>query len=152
MHTYHFTHPVSYGFDEAVARVTEALSAFKAWLAQCRAAGMRLGAYGAAAKGNTLLNYARITSELIEKVTEVNQFKIGRMTPGTHIPIVDERMAGDPPDYYLVLSWNFLDYFISKYKEFLMRGGKFIVSIDWKSDSPKYCKPTLAARDMKSWK
>ena len=110
-------------------RVRSNAEALRKVLTGLKADGKRVFALGAPVKGNTLLNYARITSELIEKVTEVNQFKIGRMTPGTHIPIVDERMAGDPPDYYLVLSWNFLDYFISKYKEFLMRGGKFIVPV-----------------------
>ena len=52
---------------------------------------------------------------------------IGRFTPGTHIPIVYENSIVDQPDYYLILSWNFLDFFIEKYASYLRGGGKFIV-------------------------
>jgi hypothetical protein len=58
---------------------------------------------------------------------EVNQFKIGRVTPGNEIPIVDEATLSQVPDFYLLLSWNFLDFMIEKYREFLLSGGKFIV-------------------------
>lgn len=91
--------------------------------------GKRVYALGAPVKGNTLLNYAKITNDLVECVTEVNQFKIGKLTPGTHIPVIDENQVEKEPDYYLILSWNFLDFFISKYKQFLLRGGKFIVPV-----------------------
>ena len=65
--------------------------------------------------------------ELIELATEVNQFKIDRLTPGTHIPIKDENQISKEPDYYLLLAWNYLDFFRSKYSNFLKNGGKFIV-------------------------
>ncbi len=78
-------------------------------------------------KGSTLLNYAGIGPEFIEKAVEINPHKIGRLTPGTHIPIVDEKAIEKNPDYYLVLSWNFLDFFANKYRNFLEGGGKFIV-------------------------
>jgi hypothetical protein len=74
-----------------------------------------------------LLNYCQIGPELVTLATEVNEFKIGRLTPGTHIPIVDERQLIKPPDYYLLLSWNFLDFFKKKYAKFLQNGGGFIV-------------------------
>jgi hypothetical protein len=61
--------------------------------------------------------------------TEVNQFKIGRVTPGTHIPVVDERTLDAPPDYYLVLAWNFADYLRKKYASYLNNGGRFIVPV-----------------------
>ena len=73
------------------------------------------------------MNYCGIGPELVECATEVNEFKIGKLTPGTHIPIVDERSVIRQPDYYLLLSWNFLDFFVEKYDEFLRAGGKFIV-------------------------
>ena len=57
----------------------------------------------------------------------INPEKIGKLTPGTHIPIVDEKAIDNHPDYYLVLSWNFLEYFVEKYERFLESGGKFIV-------------------------
>jgi hypothetical protein len=60
-------------------------------------------------------------------MTEVNRHKIGRVTPGTHIPIVNEAEVTSPPDYYLVMSWNFLDYFLEKYRRYLEEGGHFIV-------------------------
>lgn len=84
-------------------------------------------ALGAPLKGSTLLNYCDIGPDLISFATEVNRFKIGRFTPGTHIPIVYEESVSDQPDYYLVLSWNFLDYFIEKYRNYLRAGGRFIV-------------------------
>jgi len=84
-------------------------------------------ALGAPLKGSTLLNYCGIGPELVELATEVNRFKIGKYTPGTHIPIVDEESLKKQPDYYLVLSWNFIDYFVEKYSDYLKAGGKFIV-------------------------
>lgn len=82
----------------------------------------------APAKGSTLLNYAKIGPELVEKVVEINPYKIGKLTPGTHIPIIDEKKIAENPDYYLILSWNFLDFFVDKYRDFLNKGGKFIVT------------------------
>ena len=84
-------------------------------------------ALGAPLKGSTLLNYYGIAPDLVELATEVNQFKIGKLTPGTHIPIVEESSLAKQPDYYLLLSWNFLDFFRSKYADYLKAGGKFIV-------------------------
>ena len=100
-----------------------------ALLTQLKQDGKRVYALGAPVKGNTLLNYFKIGSDLVECATEVNHFKIGLLTPGTHIPIVDERELAEQPDYYLILSWNFLDYLISKYKKYLLDGGKFIVPV-----------------------
>ncbi len=89
--------------------------------------GKTIYALGAPLKGSTLLNYCDIGPDLIELATEVNRFKIGRFTPGTHIPIVYEDSLTDPPDYYLLLAWNFLDFFATKYASYLRAGGKFIV-------------------------
>jgi 2-polyprenyl-3-methyl-5-hydroxy-6-metoxy-1,4-benzoquinol methylase len=86
-------------------------------------------ALGAPVKGNTLLNYCQIGPDLVECATEVNAFKIGTVTPGMHIPVVDERAITRQPDYYLILSWNFLDFLIGKYKGYLLGGGKFIVPV-----------------------
>jgi SAM-dependent methyltransferase len=96
-------------------------------LRELRSAGKRIFALGAPLKGSTLLNYCGIGPELVELATEVNRFKIGRFTPGTHIPIVYEESLSSQPDYYLLLSWNFLDFFVDKYADFLRAGGKFIV-------------------------
>jgi len=88
-------------------RVAEALAAFKAWLAQCRAAGMRLGAYGAAAKGNTFLNAAGVTATDFVAVADRNPAKQDRLLPGSAIPIVSpEALLAMAPDVILVLPWN----------------------------------------------
>jgi hypothetical protein len=88
-------------------RVAEALAAFKAWLAQCRAAGMRLGAYGAAAKGNTFLNAAGVTAADFVAVADRNPAKQDRILPGSAIPIVSpEALLAMAPDVILVLPWN----------------------------------------------
>jgi len=84
-------------------------------------------ALGAPVKGSTLMNYCGIGPDLVSMAVEVNQFKIGRLTPGNHIPIVGEERVKKQPDYYLVLAWNFLEYFIRKHEKFLQAGGKFIV-------------------------
>jgi hypothetical protein len=96
-------------------------------LRKLRSEGRIIDALGAPVKGSTLMNYCGIGPDLIRCAVEVNEFKIGRLTPGTHIPIVDEREERNPPDYYLVLAWNFLDFFRKKYEGYLKQGGQFIV-------------------------
>ena len=115
--TYHdFTKRVEVNRDELVSL-----------LENLKQKGKRVYALGAPLKGSTLLNYCGIGPELVELAVEINQFKIGKFTPGTHIPIVFEESVEEQPDYYLVLSWNFLDFFIEKYADFLRNGGKMIV-------------------------
>jgi C-methyltransferase-like protein/putative zinc binding protein/methyltransferase family protein len=89
--------------------------------------GNKIFALGAPLKGSTLLNYYNIGTDLIGCATEINRFKIGRFMPGSHIPIVFEDSIETQPNYYLVLSWNFIDFFIEKYADYLKAGGKFIV-------------------------
>jgi len=96
-------------------------------LRDLKAQKKKVYALGSPLKGSTLLNFCGIGPELVELATEVNQFKIGKLTPGTHIPIVEEESVTAQPDYYLLLSWNFLDFFRQKYAGFLESGGKFIV-------------------------
>lgn len=96
-------------------------------LKQLKSSGKRVFGIGAPLKGSTLLNYYGIGPDLIECVTEINQYKIGRYTPGTHIPIVSENEIVEQPDYYFLLSWNYLDFFIEKYAKYLADGGKFII-------------------------
>ncbi len=98
-----------------------------ALLTRLKAEGRTVYGLCAPVKGSTLLNYARIGPELVSLTTEVNIHKMGKLTPGTHIPIVDESSLTSQPDYYLVLSWNFLDFFVEKYRSFLQAGGRFIV-------------------------
>ena len=94
---------------------------------QLRQEGKSIYALGAPLKGSTLCNYCGLGTDLIDYAVEVNPFKIGKLTPGTHIPVIAESDVVNQPDYYLVLSWNFLNFFKQKYSDFLRNGGKFIV-------------------------
>ena len=116
-------------YHDFAKRIEHNMGQLKALLEELKAAGKVVYALGAPLKGSTTLNYARIGPDLVERVTEVNQFKVGRVTPGTHIPVVDERSLSRVPDYYLVLAWNFLDFLVGKYDTYLAGGGKFIVAV-----------------------
>ncbi|WP_308199767.1 class I SAM-dependent methyltransferase [Aeromicrobium wangtongii] len=77
------------------------------FLLDAKADGLRVAGYGAPGKGNTLLNYCGIRSDLLEYTVDRNPYKHGRFTPGTRIPIhAPERIAADRPDVVLVLPWN----------------------------------------------
>ena len=77
------------------------------FLLQCRAEGKRVVGYGAPGKGNTLLNYCGIRTDLLEYTVDRNPYKHGRFTPGTRIPIYEPgRIAEDRPDVVLALPWN----------------------------------------------
>jgi len=76
-------------------------------LVKCKKAGLLVAAYGAAAKGNTLLNYLGVDSDLVEYVVDLNPHKQGKYLPGSKIPIVGiEHLNENPPDVLLVLPWN----------------------------------------------
>ncbi len=90
------------------------------------AAGRTVAGYGATAKSATLLNFCGIGPGLVPWVEDVTPAKIGRFTPGTHIPIVK---PGDRPvpDTYLLLAWNYLGGVLRREREFTGGGGRFIV-------------------------
>jgi hypothetical protein len=99
-------------------------------LSKLKESGARIAAYGAPAKGNTLLNYFEIGNELLDYVVDRSAYKQGMYTPGTHIPVVPpSRLLKDQPDYVLVLAWNFIEEIMDQQEEYLSRGGKFIVPI-----------------------
>jgi hypothetical protein len=98
-------------------------------LFQLRRDGFSVGGYGAPAKGNTLLNYLGVTSSEIECIAETNQLKQGMVTPGSHIPIIsEEEFLVRSFDYALLLSWNYLDFFLEK-SQYIKQGGRFVVPI-----------------------
>lgn len=96
------------------------------FLEDLKAQNKTIYAYGAPVKGNTLLNYMNIDNKIIDKVVEVNPLKIDKYTPGSHIPVIKESLE-DLPDYYLLLSHNFKEEIISKNKDILNKGVKFII-------------------------
>lgn len=84
--------------------------------------------YGASTKGNTVLQYYGLDSSVIAGAAERNRDKWGRVTVGTHIPIVSEEDArAAKPDFFLVLPWHFLREFQEREKQYLLDGGRFIV-------------------------
>lgn len=85
----------------------------------------RLAGYAASAKSTTLLNYCGIGPATVPYVLDTTPAKIGRYTPGTHIPIVAKAEA----DTYLLLAWNYLPGVLRRERAFLDRGGRFIVPI-----------------------
>jgi|SaaInlLV_10m_DNA_3_1039740.scaffolds.fasta_scaffold12699_2 NDP-4-keto-2,6-dideoxyhexose 3-C-methyltransferase len=89
--------------------------------------GKKIYIYGASTKGNTLLQYYGLDSNLITAAADRNPEKWGRVTPNTRIPIISEEEARrSMPDYFLVLPWHFKDNFIERESDFLEAGGHFI--------------------------
>lgn len=92
--------------------------------------GKKIIGYGAAAKGNTLLNYCNIGADILDYIADKSPFKQGKYTPGTNIPVVHpDRILENRPDYMLILAWNFADEIIKEQHKFKERGGKFIIPI-----------------------
>lgn len=94
-----------------------------------KAKGRTIAGYGASAKSSTLLNYCGIDGTILDYVLDTTPHKIGRFTPGTHIPIVGPQDENGRPDYYLLLVWNYLDDVLERERGYRNRGGKFIVPI-----------------------
>ena len=92
--------------------------------------GNKIVGVSAPAKGMTLLNYCKIDTHLLDAVTEKSSLKIGRFTPGAHIPVVsDSYLTEEKPDYALLLAWNFAEEIIKNLDDFRKKGGKFIIPI-----------------------
>ena len=95
-----------------------------------KASGKRLAAYGASAKGSTLLNYFGVGRETLDFVVDRSTVKQGKVTPGTHLMIHDPaRLLEEMPDYLLLLTWNFADEIVAQQAEYRRRGGRFIIPV-----------------------
>ena len=87
-------------------------------------------AYGAAAKGNTLMNYAGIRPDLIRFVVDRNPAKQGKTMPGSRIPIVDEsRLQQEKPDYVVILPWNLKAEVMLQLDYVRAWGGRFVTAV-----------------------
>jgi len=92
--------------------------------------GRSVAGYGAPGKGNTLLNYCGIGTDLLEYTVDRNDYKWGRFTPGTHIPIhPPDRLFETKPDYVLILPWNLRDEVVTQMAKIREWGGRFVVPI-----------------------
>ena len=92
--------------------------------------GKRIAAYGAPAKGNTLLNYCEIGRDLLDFTVDRSPHKQGLLLPGSRLPVrAPDTLVDERPDYVLVLAWNMLDEILSQQAAYLKGGGRFIVPI-----------------------
>ena len=115
------------GFGRRVEKVKADLNQLLRSLA---AQGKRLAAYGAAAKGATLLNYCGIGRDLLEFVVDRSTYKQGRYMPGVRLPVYPpSKLLESMPDYALLLTWNFADEILEQQAEYRRRGGRFIIPI-----------------------
>jgi SAM-dependent methyltransferase len=115
------------GFAQQVLDIKHSLCEL---LGRLQTEGKSIAAYGASAKGSTLLNFFGVGKQQLEFVVDRSTYKQGRLTPGTHLPILPaEKLAEKRPDYTLLLTWNFADEIMSQQKAYRDKGGKFIVPI-----------------------
>jgi hypothetical protein len=112
------------------AAVAKNRSDLRELLLGLKSRGKRIAGVSAPAKGMTLLNYCGIGPDILDFVTEKAKLKIGRYTPGMHIPVLgDEALIERRPDYALLLAWNFAEEIMNNLKAFSDGGGKFILPI-----------------------
>jgi SAM-dependent methyltransferase len=110
--------------------VTELREQLLALLRSLKAEGKTVAAYGAAAKGATLLNSSGITTDLVDYVVDRNTHKQGRYVPGARLEIRDPAvLLTEPPDYLLILAWNVKNEIMAQQAEYQKRGGRFIVPV-----------------------
>jgi hypothetical protein len=126
----------SYGLErmDTYARFADGVDAVKralmAFLITARNEGKRIVGYGAPAKGNTLLNYCGIRTDLVDYTVDRSPHKQGLFLPGTHIPVhAPERLRQTRPDFVLILPWNLKDEIVAQMADVHGWGGKFIVPI-----------------------
>lgn len=115
------------GFQARADQVKNDLLIF---LIEAKRAGRKVAAYGAAAKGNTLLNYAGVRSDLLPWVVDRNPAKQGKFLPGSRIPIVAEaRLHEEKPDVILILPWNLKEEIMAQLSYIRKWGGQFVTAI-----------------------
>lgn len=114
-------------FEDKVHQTKRELLKF---LIAAKEAGKRVAAYGAPAKGNTLLNYAGVRTDLVEYTVDRAPSKQGTLLPGTRIPVYEpEHILETRPDYVLILPWNIKDEIVSSMSAVRDWGGRFVVPI-----------------------
>ena len=101
-----------------------------AFLIEQKRAGKKVIAYGAAAKGNTLLNYAGVKPDLLPFVCDAALAKQGKYMPGSHIPILPpEAIKSSKPDYVLILPWNIATEIMQRTAALVVKGTQFVTAV-----------------------
>jgi 2-polyprenyl-3-methyl-5-hydroxy-6-metoxy-1,4-benzoquinol methylase len=119
------------GFQQKAEKIKDDLNDF---LIDAKRQGKTVAAYGAAAKGNTLMNFAGVRPDLIQFVVDRNPAKKDKFMPGSRIPIVDEEMIKDhKPDFVVILPWNLRDEVMEQLGYIREWGGVFVAAV------PKLC-------------
>jgi SAM-dependent methyltransferase len=114
-------------FQREAVRIASELTAF---LAEQYRLGNNVAAYGAAAKGNTLLNFAGVRDYLLRFVVDRNPAKAGKFMPGSRVPIVQEHVLRDKrPQYVLILPWNLSEEVVEQLQYIREWGGKFVTAV-----------------------
>lgn len=117
-------------YERFAANVLENRGALRELLEGLAGQNKTVAGYGAAAKSTTLLNFCRIDTRLLACIVDKSPLKVGRYSPGMHIPILPPSALLDrQPDYLLILAWNFADEIMRQQQEYQRRGGRFIVPI-----------------------
>ncbi len=117
-------------YERFAEKVAAAKADLLGLLRSLKDSGRRIAAYGAAAKGSTLLNYTGIGPGLVDFVADRNIHKQGLLMPGVHLPVSSpDRILEEMPDYLLLLAWNFAGEIIDQQAEYRRRGGRFIIPV-----------------------
>ncbi len=119
------------GFYQGFAdRVEEVRANLTGLLRELKQSGKTIAGYAAAAKATTLLSYCDIDRETLDYIVDLNEFKQGRFMPGNRLPIYSPaKLKENPPDYLLVLAWNFASEIMEQQSGYKQAGGRFIVPI-----------------------